>query len=137
VSYPPPAQPWTPPYAPPPTRSGNGVAVAALVVAVIALLGVIAVGVFAVAVLGGGGEPLTGRLPAVSPRAPLSGSALADAVSDRITKDGGDVGRVRCPETAKVAQGTVTVCHATIDDGDWAVVVFFEDAQGTFTLDPI
>jgi hypothetical protein len=31
----------------------------------------------------------------------------------------------------------VTVCHGTISGATWAVVVYFEDAQGRFTLNPL
>jgi hypothetical protein len=112
--------------------------VAALIVAIVALLGVLGVGAFAVVtVLGSGGGPLTGRLPAVTPGAPLPGTALEKEVSARVGEDGGQVGRVTCPETRTIAQGAVTVCHASVDGADWAIVVFFEDAQGTYTLSPV
>lgn len=124
-------------YAAPRERS-NALAVAALVVAIIALLGVVVVGIMlAVTTLGGAGEPLTGRVSGVSAGSPLTGATLAGAVTTRIHDDGGHVDQITCPDLKTVAQGTVTVCHATIDGGNWAVVVFFEDAQGTYTLNPI
>jgi hypothetical protein len=42
-----------------------------------------------------------------------------------------------CPATPSVAQGVVSVCHATIDGDPRAVVVLFEDNAGSFTLDLI
>ena len=34
-------------------------------------------------------------------------------------------------------KGVVSVCHGTVDDEDWAVVVFFEDNDGRYTLNLI
>ena len=58
-------------------------------------------------------------------------------MSERITKDDGDVSNMKCPDTPKVDAGIVAVCHGSIDGGRWAVVVFFENSRGRFTLDPI
>jgi hypothetical protein len=84
-----------------------------------------------------GGGPLTGGVPNLAAGAALRGSVLSAAVTDRIHIDGGDVSDMACPDTPSVDQGVVTVCHGWIDDEKWAVVVYFEDADGTFTLEPI
>lgn len=145
------------PQGPPPAWSPHGWArpeprprpsvlpVVAVVLASLALLLAIAAGV-AVMAGGDGGAgddegmgfdvPLTGRLES-APRAALSGPTLQSAVSKVIIEDGGDVTQLTCPATASVAQGVVTVCHATITGDSWAVVVLFEDSDGSFTLDLI
>jgi hypothetical protein len=78
--------------------------------------------------------PLTGKVPGVSRSMSLSADRLSSAVSVRMEDDGWFVDEVTCPATPKVAQGVVSVCHATMDDGEWAVIVYFEDEQGTYTL---
>lgn len=131
-------QPWPPaPYVPAPRGgSGSGLAVAALVMSIIALVCVVGMG--ALAVLSGGGPgastPLTGTLPSGAKVAPLSGADLSRTVTARIAEDGGTVDEMQCPATPKIGQGVVTVCHGTVDGADWAVVVYFEDAIGSFTL---
>jgi hypothetical protein len=67
----------------------------------------------------------------------VTGDTLARAVSARITQDGGEVSRMDCPETPRVGQGIVTVCHGVISLSDYAVVVYFEDEDGHFTLEPL
>jgi hypothetical protein len=85
----------------------------------------------------GSSGPLTGQLSQAPAGAALSGADLAAAVSGRIQQDGGDVSRMSCPDTAGVAQGVVTVCHGVISGSDYAIVVYFEDKQGRFTLEPL
>jgi hypothetical protein len=126
--------------------SGIGWAIASLIVSSLALVGVIILGVVIAATaatfdLGdtggtGGMVPLTGQL-ASAPAGALAGADLADTVQRRITQDGGDVSRMDCPETSHVVQGVVTVCHGSVSGSDYAVIVFFEDAQGRFTLEPV
>lgn len=128
---------WPPPSAP----GRSGLAIASLVISIIALLGVVCVAawmLFAGAPLpGSGGErPLTGQVAPTSTGG-VSGSDLSSAVSARVRDDGGDVTAMRCPDTRAIQQGVVTVCHGTISGDEWAVVVYFEDAQGRFTLEPI
>lgn len=147
---PPPPQrapsPWPLAYTPSPPapnpRGGRGLAITAVVLSAVALLGVLIVGVglliaMAPADEGAGAVPLTGQLATSTHGARVTGDTLAEAVSARITDDGGDVSRMDCPQTPKVGQGIVTVCHGVIDHGDWAVVVYFEDADGRFTLQPL
>ena len=137
---PPPAAGWPPP--PAGVRRGTpwGLVVAGLVVSVCALVAVLALAGW-LAITGVlfpvGGESLTGRLPEAPAEGALPGPVLASAVGSRITEDGGDVSTMTCPSTPSVAQGVVTVCHGSISGAAWSVVVIFEDAAGTFTLDPV
>jgi hypothetical protein len=109
--------------------------IVSLIVSVVALIGVAAVAVFT---LGSGGSyPLTGQLETAPASAPLSGPQLVEVLTDVIEEDGGEVTQLKCPATPRVDQGVVTVCHGSIDDEDWAIVVYFEDTQGRFTLQPI
>lgn len=147
VGWAPPPPPYAPgnpmPFAPVPhayaapksSRPALVLSIISLVVAVVSLLGML---LMAAAMFGGGSVgPLTGTVPSVTPGSALTGEALASAVSSRIEDDGGQVDAMTCPETPKVEQGVVTVCHGGIDGGDWAVIVFFEDATGKYTLDPL
>ena len=109
---------------------------AALLVAVIALVVVLVGGAGPDDGGSGWGGPLTGRLE-TAPAHALPGSTLQSAVSKVVLEDGGNVTQLTCPATPSVAQGVVTVCHATIDSDPWAVVVLFEDTDGRFTLDLI
>jgi hypothetical protein len=85
----------------------------------------------------GAGGPLTGQLSRAPSGDALPGATLATDVSHRIISDGGDVTRMDCPDTARVAQGIVTVCHGAISGSDYAVVVYLEDRDGRFTLNVI
>jgi hypothetical protein len=67
------------------------------------------------------------------PNGALPGGALSAELRMMIADEGGDVTDLRCPNTAAVAEGIVTVCHGTISGASWAVAVFFEDRQGRFT----
>ena len=135
---------WYPAPAPPVpnTGGGRGLAITGVVLSALALLGVVAVFFLVVATMGPPDEdvstgPLTGQLPASTGGARVTGDTLATAVSARITQDGGDVSRMDCPETPKVGQGIVTVCHGVISSWDYAVIVYFEDTDGRFTLEPL
>ncbi len=142
------ASQWFPaPPAPPESRGGRGLAITALVLSVIALLGVLASGVLVLGSgmtamsapdgAGGSGWPLTGQLSASTVGSPLTGDTLAEVISARLNQDFGDVSRMNCPATPKVGQGVVTVCRGVIDSMDYSVVVFFEDQDGHFTLLPV
>jgi hypothetical protein len=138
--YPLPSSAWpTPPggyYPPAPHRSPF--AVASFILSVVAVIGVLVLAVTSVAtggaLLGGPGETLTGQLAPLAAPPKLPGAALDQVVTDVINRSGGDASGMTCPDTPAVAQGVVTVCHGFIDDDGWAVVVFFEDAAGRFTL---
>lgn len=122
------------------SRPGLVIAVISLIVSGLALLAVFGMGVFMFGGPAGPGgpagtmAPLTGKVPSVSPSTSLLGERLSSEISVRLEDDGWIVDEVKCPTTPKVAQGVVSVCHATMDEGDWAVVVYFEDDQGTYTL---
>jgi hypothetical protein len=118
-------------------------AVASLVMSAAALVGVLLIGawlLFSGAPLpGDDATPLTGQIASARPGSALPGAELSDAVRQRVEEDGGggDVSGMACPQTPSVDQGIVTVCHGTISGAAWAVVVYFEDAQGRFTLNPL
>ena len=119
---------------------GRGLAIAGVVLGGLALLGVLLLGVFALVVTfagdeGGGGYygPMRGTVAPVK-GSPLTGSALAEEVTRKVRDDGGLPEGVSCPATLKVAQDVTTVCHGTDDGEDSSFVVFFEDAQGDYTL---
>ena len=129
----------------PASNAYRGLTIAAFVMSALALLGVVAIAALGLlASLGpfgpgdgtGGTVPLTGTLPSTTTLAPLSGDDLQRGVSTRITQDGAGAVDMTCPQTRQVAQNVTTVCHGTIDGDEWAVVVFFEDADGAFTLLP-
>lgn len=133
--------PPAPPQRPQPSRTAFAaliVGVAALLVASVALVVVLVIGSDPDQDSGGSGfsAPLTGRLQD-APSGALSGSTLQSAVSKVLLEDGASVTQLTCPATPSVTQGVVTVCHATIDTDPWAVVVLFEDTDGSFTLDLI
>jgi uncharacterized protein DUF4333 len=124
-------------------------ALVAAILAGLALLGVVGLGAL---VLGqdamgdadwldeesGAGPTMTGVLPS-SHRVGtgLDGQGLVKAITPVIENDFGSVDSLTCPATGPVTQNVTTVCHAMIDDEEWAVVVFFEDPTGHFTLLPI
>ncbi len=116
-------------------------AIASFVLSALALVGVLAVAAWVIFVGPGGGSgasvPLTGQLPRSAAGAALAGSDLSAAVTARVRQDGGDVADMTCPRTPKVGQGVVTVCHGVISGSDYAVVVYFETADGRFTLEPV
>jgi len=131
------------PVPPAPSR-GRGLAITSLVLSALAVLGVIAVAVLVMVRTdpnnggpAGSGGPLTGQLAASTSGGRLAGPQLAHAVSTRIDQDGGNVTLMNCPDTAKVGQGVVTVCHGVVSSSEYAIVVYFEDKDGRFTLDPI
>jgi hypothetical protein len=123
---------------------GRGLAITSLVLSALALLGVIAVAILVLvrtdpnnAGPTGSGGPLTGQLAASTSGGPVAGTQLSRAVSTRIDQDGGNVTLMNCPDTAKVAQGVVTVCHGVVTSSEYAIVVYFEDKDGRFTLGPL
>ena len=124
----------------PPPVGGRGLLITSIVLASAALAAVLGVVVWLAATGGplgdgGGYAPLTGQ---VAPRGgAVSGEDLAAVVRQRIRDDGGSPTRMNCPDTPTVAHSTTTVCHGVIDEDDWAVVVFFEDSSGNYTLLPI
>ncbi|HEX8972052.1 DUF4333 domain-containing protein [Oryzihumus sp.] len=133
---------WPPapaPWAPAPQRQpGTALAVVSLVASLLALLGVLLIAGFLF--LNGSSGPsgtLTGQVTLSRTGGPLAGRDLSSTVGTVVAHDGGDVTGMRCPATPRVDQGVVTVCHGTISGETWAVVVFFEDPTGRFTLSPL
>lgn len=88
---------------------------------------------------GGGGSdwPLTGQLAASTAGGSVIGDTLAEEISARLAQNYGDVSRMTCPHTSAIGPNVVTLCHGVIDSEDYAIVVFFEDRDGHFTLLPI
>lgn len=82
-----------------------------------------------------GWGPLTGQVAVVD--GALPGDDLARALRRAVEVDGGVVGRMSCPDTATVGQDVTTVCHAVVDEYEWAMVVFFEDDDGRYTVLPL
>jgi hypothetical protein len=120
---------------------GRGLAITSLILSALVLLGVIALAAWLLIArpLGdtGSSRPLTGQLSQPVAQGALAGGDLSKAVSARIDQDGGDVSRMDCPDTPRVIQGAVTVCHGVVSGSDYAIVVYFEDEQGHFTLNPL
>lgn len=117
----------------------NGLAIAALVISILALLGVI--GLFVVGALAANGPAgpstaaLSGRV--TTSDGGVSGTDLEQALTQAITDDQGSVDQILCPPRSKVGQGLVTVCHGSVDGGGWTGVVVFEDDSGQFILDEL
>ena len=135
--------PGTPAFPPAPPARTSGLAVVAVVLAALALVGTVVSALW----FGGSGiegsdddgygawGPLTGQVAVVG--GALPGDDLAAAVRREVEIDGGVVERMSCPDTAAVGQNVTTVCHAVVDDYEWAMVVFFEDAGGHYTILPV
>ena len=122
-----------PPFTPAP-KGGNGLAITAILLSGLALLGVLAMAVFFFVgpMMAGGGYVLTGEVTVVDKGA--SYSDLQDALVAAIEDDGGSVDEIVCPERSQVGQGLVTVCHGSVDGFDWTGVVVFEDDEGSFIV---
>jgi hypothetical protein len=131
------AQPPTPgaypPFSPAP-RNGNGLAVTAIVLSGLALLGVLAMAAFFLVgpMMGGSGYVLTGEVTVVDKGA--SDGDLQQSLTTAIEDDGGSVDELVCPLRSQVGQGLVTVCHGSVDGFDWTGVVVFEDDEGSFIV---
>ena len=138
-----PAQQWASAPAPPAyaplgaPRNRNGLAVAAVVMSALSLVGVLVLGILVATggPGGGGSDLLEGSVSATS--GTVDGKALAASVRRIVTDDGGDVTRLTCPGSTTVSAGTVVVCRGRVSDADWALLVVFEDAEGSFVVNPI
>lgn len=137
-----PAQQWAAPPAPPAyaslgaRRNRNGLAIAAVVMSALSLVGVLVLGLlFATGAGAGGSDLLEGSVSATS--GTVDGKALASSVRRIVTDDGGDVTRLTCPASTTISAGTVVVCRGRVSDADWALLVVFEDAEGSFVVNPI
>ena len=131
------AQAWYPQrfgYTPP--TQGNGLAITAIVISVIALLGVLGVVLFPVAAPSiGPSSVLNGQVAPIG--ASATGAELARSLTHAVEDDGGSVEVIHCPDSSAVGQGLVTVCHGTVDGGAWTGMVVFEDAAGTFIVNEL
>lgn len=123
------------------TPATRGLALAGVVLGGLALLGVLLLTVLGLATYlgldgsgGSGGWGPTRGTVAPSSSSALDGPALAAEIERRVSDDGGDPDGIVCPATPRVAQDVTTVCHGDVDGDEWAFVVFFEDAQGRYTL---
>lgn len=135
-----PAQPGYPVRVPPTTPSRSPLPLISLIISLVALAGVLGLAAWLAvsgALAGPGQGPLTGQLRDLSPGSTVPGADLETDLTTIIDADGGEVREMRCPDTPSIRQGVVTVCHGSISGDPWAVVVFFEDAEGRFTLQPV
>lgn len=122
-------------------RPASGLAIASLILSLLALLGFLAVAgwmyVSGTPLPSETKSPLTGTLVAVPTNGTLQGARLAAAVSATVENAIGEVSNLSCPDTPRVTQGVVTVCHGSISGDEWSVVVIFENRDGRFTLLPV
>jgi hypothetical protein len=114
-------------------KQGNGLAIAAVVMSGLALLGVIGLAVFFFVVAGSGGSwVLEGEVAVVDHG--VADLQLEQALTDALEEDGSFVDGIRCPPRSQVGQGLVTVCRGSVDGWDWTGVVVFEDDSGSFIV---
>jgi hypothetical protein len=127
---------WTPqPIAPAP-RQGNGLAITAVVLSGLALLGVLGLAAFmAVGTAMAPSWVLAGHVTVVA--GSVEGAELEQALTSVIEDDGSFVGEIVCPASSPVGQGLVSVCHGSVDDWDWTGVVVFEDDSGSFIVNQL
>ena len=135
--YPTSPQQWHPvqPFQATPQKHGNGLAVTAIVLSALALLGVLGLGIFAVGASMGPSWVLAGKVEVSG--ASVAGADLEAALGEVIEDDGSLVDEIGCPDSSAVGQGLVTVCHGSVDGWDWTGVVVFEDAQGAFIVNQL
>ena len=134
----PPAQPGYPVHGP--SHPTSPLALISLIISIVALAGVLGLAAWLAvsgAFFGPGQGPLTGQLQRLSSGSAVRGADLETELTALIGDDGGEVTDMRCPDTPSVGQGVVTVCHGSISGDPWAVIVFFEDSAGRFTLQPV
>jgi hypothetical protein len=116
------------------------VAITSLIISLAALAGVLGLAAWLAvsgAFSGPAQAPLTGQLQHSGSGSTVRGADLETELSAIIADDGGEVTEMRCPDTPSLGQGVVTVCHGSISGEPWAVVVFFEDSEGRFTVQPL
>ena len=115
----------------------RGLALAGVAMGGVALLGVLLLAVFVgVTLLGPDGSAAGGN---PRHRRAFVGQQPGRTVARRRDRApghrrGGVPEGISCPSTPKVAQDVTTVCHGDVDGEEWAFVVFFEDAEGHYTL---
>lgn len=113
-------------------KPGNGLAIAAVAMSTLALLGVLAFAALLFLGPGGGSWALSGEVT------PASGAVTAQALEDELgsvlEEDGAVVDELTCPSSSPVGQGEVTVCRGDVDGADWIGIVVFESDSGEFVL---
>lgn len=121
------------PFGPAP-KGGNGLAITAIVLSGLALLGVLAMAaIFVIGPLvGGGGYVLYGEVDPLGTS--VSDVVLQEAIGTALEDQGSMADELECPAQSTVGQGLVTVCHGSVDGFDWTGVVVFEDDEGTFIV---
>lgn len=132
-----PGQAWAPqqPFTAAP-KQGNGLAITAIVIGGLALLGVLGLAAFmAVGIATTPSWVLEGEVAVVDKA--VQGPELEKALTSTIEADGSLVGEMVCPARSQVGQGLVSVCHGSVDDWDWTGVVVFEDDTGTFIVNQL
>jgi hypothetical protein len=122
-------------YQPAPQR--NGLAIAAIVMSGLALVGVFAVVAFiGIGVASGPPGVLSGTVTPIGKT--VVASELERSLTGVIEDDGGTVDQITCPDSSAVGQGLVTVCHGSVDGyDDWTGLVVFEDEKGSYILDEL
>jgi hypothetical protein len=132
-SYPAPVPAWQHPQPMYEPRRRDGLAIAAVIMAALALLGVLGLGIATFV-----GSELAPSWVLTGDVQPVNGSTTASALQHELTRlledDGSFVDDVTCPDSSPVDQGAVTVCHGQVDGWDWTGIVYFEDGGGAFTL---
>lgn len=135
---PPAASPWTYAAGPggQPPQPGRGLAITAIVLSTIALLGLVVMGVLGsfmfFAATGFDSYTLQGH--AETSQGQVAHNELEPAIRKAIEDDGGTPSKVECPETSNVGPGLSVMCDTTIDDYGWVAVVVFTNDQGDFAL---
>lgn len=135
---PPATSPWTPATGPGDRapQQGKGLAITAIVLSVLALLGVVlVVALGALMYFAGSGYDnytLYGR--AEASQGQVAHNELELAIRKAIEDDGGTPSKVECPETSTAGPGLSVMCDTTIDDAGWVAVVVFANDQGEFAL---
>lgn len=134
---PPAPSPWT--YAAAPgdqaPQQGKGLAITAIVLSTLALLGVVVIAALgALMFFAGGFDNYTLHGRAETSHGQVGHNELELAIRKAIEDDGGAPSEIECPETSKAGTGLSVMCDTTIDDAGWVAVVVFADDQGEFAL---
>ena len=120
------------PFGPAP-KGGNGLAITAVILSGLSLLGVLLLAVFVLGpILGGSHYVLYGEVRPTNQV--VTDVDLQDAISQALDDEGSIADELVCPAESKVGQGLVTVCHGSVDDFDWTGIVVFEDDEGSFIV---
>lgn len=132
------ASPWT--YTDGPSgrtpQQGKGLAITAIVLSTLALLGLVVVAALGAFMFfaASGYDSYTLRGSAETSQGQIAHSELEPAIRKAFEDDGGAPSKIECPETSKVGPGLSVMCDTTIDDAGWVAVVVFVNEQGEFAL---